>query len=101
MFKSDYAYTLVRYAGHDCLLIEDLDLGGRSVTNDIENVVKEIEAKEQIDASDYTIVYKDSEDSWDGWSKQDSFIPMRCYEWQAAVMKMFSLSEKPQQVGAG
>lgn len=67
MRRADYTYTVATCAGRNVIMIEDLDLGNVSVTNDIKNVVKEISSVEEIDPGQYMIIYKDSSGSWDGW----------------------------------
>lgn len=56
MVKADYVYTNV----DDIINIVDLNLGNRSVTNDAENVLNEINESEEI--TDMRVVYIDSED---------------------------------------
>jgi 3-mercaptopyruvate sulfurtransferase SseA len=46
------------------VFIEDLD-EGKSVTNDVENVVRDL-AEEGIDVDRSIIVYKDTSGTWDG-----------------------------------
>ncbi len=77
--QADYSWRVLylTYADGDVpvLLIEDLDKGGRSVTNDIDEVLKEIQA-ELIDQSrdentdplilaKIGVMYRDSESRWD------------------------------------
>ena len=83
--RSDYNHMVTQFAGRDVILIEDLNNGGMSVTNDIENVVADISLKEKIEPSRYLIVYKDSEGMWDGWDhKGQDFIPIQVTDkWQA------------------
>lgn len=55
MSKSDY--TIIRHDGF--IIIEDLNLGRMSVTNDIENVVKRLARNYSLD---YTrVIYRDSD----------------------------------------
>lgn len=76
MSKSNYTYTVTDKQGRNVIIIQDW--GGStamSVTNNIENVVAEICAKEKIVSTDYMIVYEDSNGEWDGWdSKNDQFV---------------------------
>jgi len=66
--RADYIYSLETYRKKvDCIVIEDLNMGSISVTNDIENVIKEICSAEKIDKEQFMIVYKDSTGQWDGW----------------------------------
>jgi len=60
--------------------IVDLDLGNRSVTNDIENVLRKIEYYHQGSIVGFKIMYRDSESIWDGvdWDGQRaSFFALR------------------------
>ena len=92
MIKSDYIHKIEEFAGRNVIVIEDLDLGGKSVTNNIENVVREIEVMEKVNASDYMIVYKDSEELFDAWDKRkEQFIPLRKSHWKGAVIKYIQL----------
>src|SRR5262245_20065017 len=50
----------------DVIAITDLDLGNKSVTNDIENVLRKIEYWHQGPIKGYRIMYRDSERIWDG-----------------------------------
>lgn len=59
MTKSDYTYTIE----DGFLKIVDLDMGGMSVTNDIENVITEIGLSEDI--LNLRIIYQDSMGEWD------------------------------------
>jgi hypothetical protein len=63
MAKATYSYKVQ----NDFIIITDQDCGGMSVTNDIENVIKEIEQAENIDACNYHIIYRDSMGLWDGF----------------------------------
>lgn len=60
-FSADYTYTIE----DNVIAIVDLDLGNRSVTNDIELVLDEIRA-EVGDLAGYAVVYRDSTGRWDG-----------------------------------
>ena len=71
MSKSNYTYKLEYFAGVECLLIEDQHVYGtrlKTVTNNIENVIKEIEEAEHTDVSMHVIVIKDTAGKWDGYS---------------------------------
>jgi len=50
----------------DVIAITDLDLGNKSVTNDIENVLRKIEYWHQGSIAAFRIMYRDSEGIWDG-----------------------------------
>ena len=58
--KSDYIW----YVSNGYLKIEDLNLGGRSVTNDIENVLYEIREEIGDQIEKFQIIYKDSDELW-------------------------------------
>lgn len=88
MSKSDYTYELKTHARKQVLMIMDLNLGNMSVTNNIENVVDEICAKEAIKPGDYMIVYMDSHGYWDGYkSKDKSFVILRTLTYEEALTK--------------
>jgi len=63
--RADYEYSINRVKKR--LAIVDLNLGRMSVTNCIEDVVDEIAQNENINHSNYMIIYRDSENIWDGW----------------------------------
>lgn len=76
MAKANYNYTVK----DGIVAIVDLDLGGMSVTNDIENVVKEISKKENIQAAEYKWIYKDSDGMWDGFNPvSETFIHLQIH----------------------
>jgi hypothetical protein len=54
--RADFSYSI-----HDNVIsIVDLDLGNRSVTNDIENVLRRIEHDHQGSIADTLVIYRDS-----------------------------------------
>jgi hypothetical protein len=59
--KSDYVWK----TQEDILIIEDLNLGRMSVTNNAEGVINEIYEKLGPSIHNYHIIYKDSEGIWD------------------------------------
>jgi len=59
MTHCNYTYLTI----NDLIVIVDLNLGNRSVTNDIENVIKEISINLLL--SDKIIVYRDSNGLYD------------------------------------
>lgn len=68
MSKSDYSYFIEE---HEKLIIaQDLNLGKMSVTNDIENVIEEIQSKYPNIDFQYMIYY-DTADTWDAWDIQN------------------------------
>lgn len=85
MAKSSYAYSVIEVRGRNCIVIVDQNVG-MSVTNDIENVIKEIEKAENIEAADHLIVYKDSEGQWDGYDpEEDDFVHCGARTYQEAI----------------
>lgn len=74
--RANFRYRLGVLEGKNTLLIWDQNIGNRSVTNDIENVVSDIAMHEQIDPAQYLIIYRDSEGRWDGWdaATQEFFV---------------------------
>ena len=87
MKRADYIHSLETYQnGVDCIVIEDLNMGSISVTNDIENVINEISAIEKVKAEQYMIVYKDSTGQWDGYdSTTNKFESLREETWFDAI----------------
>lgn len=87
--QSDYSYTKVKKDGILVIAIVDLDLGGASVTNDIENVVEAICNKEKIDVDDAAFIYLDSLKTWDGWNpKTGWFVALSTNDKQEAINKI-------------
>jgi hypothetical protein len=67
MRKSDYA---IYQPYNDIVVIEDLNLGNRSVTNDIENILIELD-KRIPTLHDMKIIYRDSMGIYDGIKIKD------------------------------
>lgn len=67
MARSDYDYQFKTYKGRNFLVIEDLNRGGKSVTNDIETVVDDCFNDKALEPHQCYIIYQDSEGMWDGW----------------------------------
>lgn len=89
MTRADYDWKIQDYGNKKLILIEDLNLGNMSVTNDIENVVDDICKTNQIVCEDYLIIYKDSEGIWDGWDcKKRNFIHLGGETWQQAFERL-------------
>jgi hypothetical protein len=61
MSRSDYSAELES----GVLRITDLNIGGMSVTNDIERVIREMRSA-GIDVDGTPIIYRDSDGRWDG-----------------------------------
>ena len=59
-----------------------------SVTNDIDQVIKDISIMEHIDPTEYMIIYKDSAGIWDGFNvKTGEFEMLNAEHWRQAVKK--------------
>lgn len=59
--RADYSYTIE----DNVIAVIDLDLGSKSVTNDIEKVLEDIRA-ELGTLAGYAVIYRDSMGRWDG-----------------------------------
>jgi hypothetical protein len=80
----------IRFSGN-VISIVDLDLGNRSVTNDIESVLRKIEHYHQGSIGGFRIIYRDSEGTWDGieWNGEHaSFFALRETEEERAREKL-------------
>ena len=74
--EADFIYSI----SGNLISIIDLDLGNRSVTNDIENVLRKIEHYHQAPIGGFHFIYRDSQGTWDGihWNgQQASFFPLQ------------------------
>ena len=58
---SDYDYCFRSVKSQQFLMIEDLNKGRRSVTNNIENIVDYICSKHGVNPVEHYIIYKDSD----------------------------------------
>ncbi len=67
MARADYSYLIQQFKDTGFIVIEDLNRGRMSVTNNIEEVVDEICTKENINPVEHLIIYKDSDGRWDGF----------------------------------
>ena len=71
--ESDYTYRFqIDNSAGPVLIITDLDIGRKSVTNNMEAIIKRISADEKIDLRKTPITYRDSEGNFDGVSVSDS-----------------------------
>ena len=70
--QADFTYSI----SGNVISIVDLNFGNRSVTNDIENVLRKIEHYHQGSISGFKIMYRDSEAMWDGvhWDGQRASV---------------------------
>lgn len=73
--NSDYTHEIL--TEDKIIVIVDQDLGGLSVTNNIETVVEDIAKKHGLDLNEHRIIYADSLGLWDGWDhKNKRFISL-------------------------
>lgn len=87
--KSDYSYKKIIRDGYTVVIIIDLNLGGLSVTNDIENVVEYICKKDKLKKEDCAFIYRDSLGTWDGWNpKTGWFIALSTRKEKEAINKI-------------
>lgn len=92
MARSDYTYKIDALNGMPFIIIEDLNKGRMSVTNDIENVVEEIAIKQRINPVEHHIIYRDSEGMWDGFEfSTKQFISL---ERRTATGAMYSMLKR-------
>ena len=68
--RADFTYSMTPTQ----IKIVDLNTGKASVSSDIENVLRKIEAWHQGSITDYQIMYRDAEGYWDGieWNSYTS-----------------------------
>jgi len=98
--NSDFTYQLRRVKGHYFIMIEDLDIGGMSVTNNIRNVVELIAQREFTSPGEYLqyykVIYKDSQGRWDGYDYNSGFFyPILADHWlKAAIQAIKNYSNK-------
>lgn len=75
-----------------CIIDND---NGKSVTNNIENVVKWIATEEQIDPASVVIIYQDTDGMWDGWShQQQNFFSLNATSANRAIENYFTNYKK-------
>jgi hypothetical protein len=89
---ADFNYSI----SGNVISIVDLNLGNRSVTNDIENVLRKIEHYHQASIVPYNIMYRDSEGVWDGINRDGehaSFFALRETEEGRAREKLLARSK--------
>lgn len=84
--KADYSHALAELNGRPIIVIQDLDRGNKSVTNDINNVVEEIAQKERINPVDHYIIYRDSDREWNGYNfSTGQFLPLKSVEVEMGI----------------
>lgn len=85
---ADYYFITIFSGGRDIISITDLNKGNMSVTNDIENVVKDIFDNLQTFPNNCLIIYRDSRGVWDGYDhKSRQFVPLHELTPVAAIKK--------------
>lgn len=67
IYQSDFDYGIADICGKTLLWITDLDFGGKSITNNIENIVLYLTTKLLLNPADCLVIYRDSDGIWDGW----------------------------------
>ena len=90
--QADFTYSM----SPDVIAITDLDLGNKSVTNDIENVLRKIEYWHQASIAAFRIMYRDSLGIWDGvqWDgRRASFFALQETDEALARKKLLSRQE--------
>jgi len=86
--RSDFDFEIAEVKGRKAIIIQDLDKGKMSVTNDIENVVAYIANLRGLDPTDYLIVYRDSLGTWDGWdAKKKDFVGLGKHTFEDAISR--------------
>jgi hypothetical protein len=86
--KADYKYAILNTQGRNVISIIDEHKGNRSVTSSIGQVIKEIGEAEKINPEQYMIVYRDSENMWDGFDvKKPTFVSLQCESEESAIRK--------------
>ncbi len=93
MARSNYDYAFKTYKGRNFLVIEDLNRGAMSVTNNMETVVDECFNDKKLEPHQVYIIYQDSDGMWDGWdaAKQDFVVLHQHTEEDAkdAIIRMY------------
>ena len=87
--RAEFTYSMVL----NRIKIIDLNRGKTSVTSDIENVLRKIEAWHQGSIAGYWIMYKDADGYWDGceWDSQHArFFAIRETNESAAEKKLLA-----------
>jgi hypothetical protein len=80
---ADFTYSI----RGNVISIVDLNLGNRSVTNDIERVLRKIEHYHQGSIAGFKIMYRDSQNIWDA------------VEWDGDRAQFFALQETDEKRG--
>jgi hypothetical protein len=99
--RADYLFEY--FPQYKILLLEDLDLGNRSLTNDIGRVLYEMKIKHPYYAwHDIKIAYKDSMETWDGVNIENKgnsggvyWYPIRTKDKEVAIEFLKKITEVP------
>jgi hypothetical protein len=95
MARSDYLCRFREKHDYKFVLIEDLNMGRMSVTNDIENVILEVCQSQDIKPEETVFLYQDSEGIWDGFDwKTKSFFYVGATSLEGAIEKFNDLQRK-------
>lgn len=101
--KSKADFTFIIDEETRIIAIEDLNKGNISVTNDMENILNEILVQglnkdKNFSLDNYTIVYKDSNNVWDGVNIKNNkffgFFPISALSYEEAVKQVNSKKPK-------
>jgi hypothetical protein len=87
--QAGFTYSMIL----NLVKIQDTGKGAKSVTNDIENVLREIEVWHQGSIAGYRIMYRDTEGWWDGveWNGEHArFFAIREIDEAAAKKKLLA-----------
>lgn len=72
----EHRYKILRDYTKPIIAIVD-GKSGKTVTNSIEDILRVIGKAEEIDIKKYLVIYKDTNDIWDGWDTvNEDFIPL-------------------------
>lgn len=90
--KSDFTYNLRTVKGHPFIMIEDKNLGNKSVTNEIELIIEEICILHKLNPVEHNIIYKDSDGYWDGYEfSTNNFLNLHQTNWLQAAIKLLNI----------
>lgn len=93
--RACYQYDIINIHGRNVIIIVDSNSGCLTVTNDIDNIIREIAVYNHINASAYMIVYKDSDSIWNGYDFVNSkFISLNETCSSKAIKKYIDLQLK-------
>jgi hypothetical protein len=103
-FVSDYSHQFYIVRGRNILAIIDLDKGRTSVTNNIENVLKQIQLQSGLTDEEFKkvlVIYRDSQGDWDGFDHNrelgnlgSHFIFLGSEDMEVAINKYLDKIEK-------